>query len=117
MVEPVTASTFRVWDPNNEPESDGSDIEADCVEEAAQSYIEADSDYSTDNVDEVDVLVRTSDGKLYEVCVKVEYEVTYRASSVQLREPKLPPLLTSILPDHTPPTRRELHTRTHEDDR
>jgi hypothetical protein len=96
----VTASTFRVWDPDECDECDGSDIETDTVRGADESYVESHSD----NCDEVNVLVRTENGKLYEVCVEIEHEVTYRAGLPKPYEPE-------------PPTARELHTRTHEDDR
>jgi hypothetical protein len=114
----VTAS-FRVWDPDNCTEWGGSDVESDTVRSAAESYVESRSDYLVDNCDEVNVLVRTSAGKLYAVCVEIEREVTYRAGHAHLHEPDPPPLLTSILPVRAPtePTRHELHTRTHEDDR
>lgn len=100
MVEPVNDQkppVFRVWNPDNSNESGSQSVDVTwSIEDAASYFVEARPDYLTDGSDEVNVLVRTEDGKLYEVCVKIEHEVTYRAGRAELHEPEPPPLLTTV---------------------
>jgi hypothetical protein len=89
---------FQVWDPDNTDESGSRRVDvAWSIEDAASCYVEGRPDYLTDNCDKVNVFVRAKDGKLYEVCVEIEHEVTYRAGRAELYEPEPPPLLTSVM--------------------
>lgn len=73
---------FKVWDPSGSDESCAVDIEADHPRDAAQGY--ASKQWSPDDGEEMNLLVRDESGEIWEACVDVDFEPSFYVSLTQV---------------------------------